>query len=97
MYINKISTALLEVDITPLLKKYTLDEIGDIFNISRATVSKLMDIHIDKNKTNESKYSTGEAKGYAGAWMDSDERRAILSYINESSDTILTNKSLNYE
>ena len=88
---NKIYEALLEVDITPLLKHYTYDEIAKIFDISRSAVNRLMNIHTDSNRLNNYKYSTGEKKGYAGAWMDSEERRVILSYQNESSDTIIPN------
>jgi len=85
---SKIFKCLLEVDITPMIKYYTYDEIASIFNIKRSQVSSLIRIHEDNNRINNTTYTN---EGYVGAWMNSDERRAVLSYSNESSDIITPN------
>jgi len=88
MHISKIYKTLLEVDITPMIKYYTYDEIASIFGIKRSQVSSLIRIHEDNNRINNTTYTN---EGCVGAWMDSDERRAVLSYSNELSDTITPN------
>lgn len=87
---SKIYEALLETDITPLMKFYTYDEIASIFKVPRSTISGIMDIHRDKHRESAFRFSN-EVKGYAGAWMDYEGRRAILSLSNDTSDTIVPN------